>query len=370
MKVKTLIKSIRKFFKNIFDNRFITLVLIPSVLLLLAILFSGFSSLTYNASYTVLPQEHNPSKISPSRGDLYAGQTLRGEFVAKENNLGAVAIRLHNFNGKEAQLRIKRVPEDEIIFRFKEKNSNKWYYEHVYSGGQFHELEYFPFGFIPIADSKNKSYVFEIYSRNGEEGNVLSISNKQPHIITQYQFNRQELIGNNDMLIDFVLKKMIYAFSHLEFYFVVFIFLLPFVFHFIWISFLKEYLSAPFKRITKKMSETLSPLLGKSQLMPYLEEMTIFDVLIIVGLIFDILFIEHSNVLITITLLLLWLFNVLVRKVDSTPNFGIALVFLIICPILYAFTNEIGAEKAAVWVILFLIFGAVHTLFQLPARKI
>lgn len=371
MKLKTVSKYIHRFTKSLAANRIVTDLLIPIVLLLFALGFSSFSSLTYNASYTVLPHEHrNSYSISPREGELYKEQYIRGEFQAKENNLGALAIRMHNYNKDDKTTGQNRIEDDELIFRLKEKGSNKWYYEQTYSGGQFLELVHFPFGFTLVPDSKNKYYQFEIISLNGQKGNALLLEDREPIIITQYQYNRTQLLGDSQMLVSFILQKMLYAFSNIEFYFTVLIFSIPFIFYSLRKTIIGKYLFKPISLTSKKVTYLAKKIEDKTILYKYLEDITIFDIFVLMGVLIDVIVIKNNSILITLTLIFLWLFNIFVRNVTGVASYGVAIYMLLVCSVLYAFGQPEMAEKAAVWVMIFLSIGTFQALNEISKEKI
>lgn len=371
MKLKTVSKHIQALTNRLAANRIVTNVIVPVILLLFAIGFSSFSSLTYNSSYTVLPHEHrNSYSISPREGELYKGNTIRGEFQAKEDNLGAVAVRMHNYNKDDRTTGQNKIEDDEILFKFKEKESDRWYYEQRYSGGQFLELIHFPFGFAPIADSKDKKYTFEITSLNGIKGNALTLGGKEPIIISQYQFSKSDLLNDRSVLTSFILQKMYYAFSNLEFYFTVLIFSLPFIFYSLRNTFIGKYLFKPLSATTSRINHIANKIKDKTELYKYIEELTIFDILVFIGVIIDIVVIEHNNMLITITLIFLWLFNIFVRKVYSIANFSVGIILLIACGFLYALGQPDMAEKAAVWFMIFLTIGTVQSINEISRAEV
>ncbi len=371
MKVKKISQHIGGASKALFANRIIANIIIPGILLLIGFGLSVFSSLTHNASYTILPYEHKSSyTISPSQGELYAKQTIKGEFKAEENNLGAVAVRLHNYNKEHEEIGILKKQDDTIVFRLKEKNDQKWIYEQKYSGGQFLELVHFPFGFPPITNSQGKNYQFEIISLNGQKGNALTLTDKQPIIVSLYQFNKGELVSNTPLLTHFIIQKVLYAFSHIEFYLIVFIFLLPFIFYYLWRTFLGEIISKYYNRQTKKISKSTAQVTGLKVLGRAIEELTIFDVLIGLCLLFDILFIENLNILVTLTVLMLWLFNCIVNKYRSKASF-VLVVGLLLISIFVSFGHYQNlVERIAFWILLFTAFGAVQALFEHKYTKI
>ena len=338
-------------------NQWILIVVIPIILFCLGLFLSIFTSLTYNASTTILPSEVKEYYILPESGALFAKKKIIGEFTAKENNLGAVALRLHNDN-PDINIGGRRREDDRIIFRIKEKGQSKWYYEQIYSGGQFHELEHFPFGFEPIPDSKNKHYYFEIVSKRGAQGNALLLIDQAPVIITHYQFNKNELMQDKKLAIYFVIQKIAYAFSHIHFYSTVFIFFLPLFSYFIMIR-----LFGFGKMMGRLFLKKFYPRKKYTVLERYLQSISFFDLLIFLSFLIDIFFVQSNNNVIIIILLLLFFIKQKNKQAGSQEIFGLAFFFLCLCPFLLALEQNRMAEKTIIWTFLLLILGVIQSIF-------
>src|SRR6476646_8964957 len=94
-------------------------IVIPAFLLL----FWAILSLMYSSykSFTVLQYAH----YQDNRNDFFnkrllRGKMLTGDFYAKENHLGIVAIRMGDIP------KVGFENEDILTFRIKEKNTQKW----------------------------------------------------------------------------------------------------------------------------------------------------------------------------------------------------------------------------------------------------
>lgn len=78
------------------------------------------------------------------------------------------------------------------------------------------------------------------------------------------------------------------------------------------------------------------------------------------GIFLDVFFLSFSSDLLILILTALWVLAVWLYKFDGRISVGIALGFLIICPILLVFKKEPIAEKAAIWVYMFLAIGVIQ----------
>lgn len=188
------------------------LILIISLFILGVVL----SLLTYSEKFSILSFSHNRNNFFYLQNtELLKGQTIRGEFVAKENNLGILAIRFNTFN---------RINKDTVIFSIKQKNAKSWYYQNKYKVDQFQPDNYFTFGFPVISNSNSKVYQFEIKSISGEIGNAITISSKEPVFLSKYQF------PNAKLSLGYIFKKLVNSFTNSEFIFHSIAYFLPLYF--------------------------------------------------------------------------------------------------------------------------------------------
>lgn len=354
----------KKSYKNI-----IKFIVLPAVLCILGVGLTFFTLLTFKASYTVLPINHvNNFTLNPNSGNLYAGKILKGNFWSEENNLGAIALRIHNYNVQNI-VDIKPVVEDKLIFRIKEYGKQNWYSINRYNGGQFRELELFPFGFKPIKDSQNKRYVFELESLNGNKTNALTLSSMSPALVSAYQFNKNDLINNNALLIKFVSRKIIYGITDLASFYTFYIFFLPLILYLLWISLVGVYLSRPINSIIAYLVRHIRKYKNYSYLGKYIKRISLFGILIFIGFILDIYFIYEQNILITIVLLSLWISRIVKQKYGGSPSFLLALIFLLLLPFNLWFDLKQVAAKSAVWIVLLLILGVLQEIIILHFPK-
>lgn len=106
--------------------------------------------------------------------DILKGGAVNFEFKAKYNNLGQIQFLFDNHN---------RINSDVLIFYIKEKGSNNWYSQNYHDTSKMDIGQFYPFGFLPIKDSKDKTYEVRIVSRDGIPGNSVSLSGT----VNQYQ---------------------------------------------------------------------------------------------------------------------------------------------------------------------------------------
>jgi len=315
-------------------KKYTSYFLIPALLIFLWI----FLSIIYNsyASISVLtyPDNNNTYKIESHTKEIYKGETIYGEFKANENNLGIISVRFNTF---------ARINDDVLIFRIKEKNAKKDYYDNFYKVDQFQPDELFTFGFPIIKESKNKTYEFSLTSTKGRFKNAVAISPINPIVVTKYQFTKSELLSDKKLFIIHFWKKFLNSFTSIDFFVSSLVYLLPFVLYVFWIYQVKPFLiffsvKHPEFKYVVKLNLIVAYLLG----------------LIIVNIFFVR---QLSSVLSTLILLVSWIVISKRYSLKSNTTFLLALCFLLLIPLFFIFNLFDVAERSAVWLYYFLIIG-------------
>jgi hypothetical protein len=164
-----------------------------------------FSQLSF---YSVVEESRGGINSGLRGKPLYKNQKISGEFVSTEDNLGIVLVRFFNFN---------RANSGEVSFKIKEKSAKKWHIKNKYNVDQFQPNEYFTFGFPIIADSRGKTYQFEITSIDGKKGDVISLSENKSPFAAVYNFSGHQLKSDIGVLARFICKKLLFAFSQINY---------------------------------------------------------------------------------------------------------------------------------------------------------
>ena len=346
------------------SNKSVKLVAISLFLLLLWFGLTLFYVITFDTSFSIWSYNHSKSDIKNLSKDLiYKGKTIRGEFVAQDNNLGIISVRFQTY------IRPPYALEDSFLFRLKEKNAGKWYYENVYRSGLVYDVPFFPFGFPQISDSKGRIYDFEITSLSGNVINGLSISNRYPILVSKYKYSGHELWKNKEKLIKFLITKFSNAMQNPDVIFSSFIYLLPLIFYLVWISFLEKIIrpvAGRLKKVAERLENTpLGPFirLFKKIFIYNLDYFLVFVVLI------DVLVMQLTNDVTYAVIMPLWVATLKVYGDDGKKSFIVSLVFIIICPLFLGLKSLPTAEKSAVWAYMFLIAGVIQTLLELKSAK-
>lgn len=314
------------------NNKWIKWGLIP---ILLFILWTGLSIAYYknNFGLTSLTTNYNKNQfINYTSKRLQKGNVLSGEFKAKYDYLGIVAIRFNTFF---------QINEDIIRFRIKEKNSSKWYFQYDYTTPQFQPNQLFTVGFPVISDSAGKTYLFEIESLQGEKNNAVAISPIEPVIVTKYQYPKKEIISDIDKAFNFILLKIVNSFMSIDFIISTFAYLMPLTGYIIYQLYFQKYLSDKYHIV---LSSVITILFIES------------------------LLVNNTNDLLVLILTGMVALVMIIYKLDSSIAFVIALFFISLASLFYIIGLNVVAENFAVWAYLLLAIGLLQALIVLKSK--
>lgn len=326
--------------------------------------------------FTLLTEEYSNQQLSTNETyELHQGDKIQGRFVASDNNLGIIGFRFWTFY---------RLNDDYIIFRIKEKNSDKWYYENNYKEDQFQPNQYFTFGFPTIDNSKGKEYIFEVESLQGKDGVGVGLSEIGPSFIVKYKYNRDSITSSKGNMISFSLLKIRNLINKPQFNAASFVYFLPLILYFIMLTpiyiniekkiivFLNKkkrffYLNIPYINLKplkiriKKIIIPISQFDGtktsssiKDIIIPFLKQPITALFLLILGVIVDIVFISKGDMTV---ILLLFLFISVIRYYNLSPKtlFILAVFILALSSFFYYLKLSAISERAAAWSWVFLV---------------
>ncbi|MBI5123540.1 hypothetical protein HZA75_06805 [Candidatus Roizmanbacteria bacterium] len=137
---------------------------------------------------------------------ILKGQKIIARFQSSENNLGVVQVRFVKFGEGR----------DTLVFRLKKEGEKNWYYENKYSGVNFQNGKYFPFGFPRLINSKNGSYIFELESVAGTDENGIGISYIEPQTSFVYNYSVREF-SKPSIFSKFIAKKILYVSQYINY---------------------------------------------------------------------------------------------------------------------------------------------------------
>lgn len=351
--------------KKFIPDRIKKLVIIPGGLFLIWIFLTLFYIFNYNLSLSVISYPGNSSNFSNfSTNRLHAGDTVRGKFTAEENYLGIVTLNFTTFN------QVDYADEDTLIFRLKQLGKKDWYYQNTYRSGTIFQVPFFPFGFPKIANSKGKTYEFEIKSLNGNQYNAVALSAWEPVLVTRYQVPKNKLLSSKQELLMFLGRKVWVSLQSPDVEFYSFVYLLPFIFYvLLFLSPFRRFffprLIALRKRTIKfiEQSPALSPLLQMARILKSIFSKHL-DVIIFAVILINIFFIPVLNDVALIVMTILWFYTAKLYGNTSRESFAVGIILLVLCPFILFFNLDNIAEKSAVWAYMFLLAGTIQILLE------
>lgn len=295
--------------------------LIPLILFLLGIKLTLLSIELKGERFNVVVQNLGWNSLSYLKAsELMAGEIISGEFTAKNNNLGTVAIRFDT---------LKRINNDALRFKIKEKGSTQWYYNNDYQTQVFSPDQLFPFGFPKISDSAGRIFQWEIESVSGKEGNAIKLSRLEPVLQIKYEFVQRELIKNPKAFIIFSIKRFGDIINS-EYLPLLVIYFSPFFVYLIGIVF-------------------TSGINARDLILALL-------VFLIVANISDV---GPGNDYVFGTISILWLVINFIFGLKGKLSVVLGLIFLLLTAIFLSVGNELLSERIAIWAYLFLLAGVI-----------
>jgi len=342
---------------------------IPFSLLCLWFCLSFWYILIFDQSLLVISYNHSANNFSTiSHTRLLAGERLSGDFIAKDNNLGAVAMRFKSFQ------RIPYSQEDTLVFRLKEKGQKAWYYENKYQSGLTFDVPFLPFGFPIIDESKGKEYIFELESLKGNVKNGVVLSTRDPFLVSKYKENKSEVLSNPKELVSFVFKKFFNSFNTIDILYSSFIFTLPFLFYIFWVPLYKyclDPLVALINRRPKKRSDGLTGYYLQFFLNYPLAILKYFFASFVVFVVFiDIIYLQTLNYLLYIVVVSIWIIILRKYQLKSKNSLFVGIFILFISPIALSINNNAMSEQAGAWAFMFLAGGLLMELLSNRDKKI
>lgn len=367
-----------KLLNKFFSKKWVYLFLLPCILFISGLFFAIYHIFTYDTYYLALPIVSDKSSVIYITDEKFKdGDIIRGEFTAHENNLGAVILKIKNNHDESIADNYK------VFFRFKESGSKSWLSENSYNGGQFKELNHFPFGLPLIGDSKNKRYIFEVTTKGVNEKNFLDVDNGQK-IISQYLYARSQF-KDPKILISFVFFKFKYITQNLDGLLTSLIYFIPLYGYFYILKDKNKIRLNPILSfilliyiIEKLIRQPMIKLLNRVLVGIYnlkiidskykLKTLSMFNILLFIIIIIDIFIIRIIDNYLFLIIMTLWIISLLIYNLYTLSSYLISIFFLIVTFLLILVSFENIAEKAAIWAYIFLVISVVHQIFYL--RKI
>ena len=273
--------------------------------------------------FSLVDNSQKSTEITTPGERLLKGQVITGRFQSDENNLGVLILNIdskimYNFEG-----------DDSLVFRLKEKDLQDWIATNTYTTSLLRTTQELPIGIPQLNDSKNKTYIFEIESQNGNIKNALFVSPETVKVSRVYRFSSDEVLSSKKTLATFMFKKISSQFTNVDYLLKSFIFLLPLLIYLLLLAFIYKF------RPPRKLLVILP--LG------------------IVAI--DILFLDQQFIGITIFTILLWGICIHQNKFNYKATF-IVFISLIGIWLLIMTTNISHIDKKLnIWTYIFLVIG-------------
>ena len=327
-------------------------IIISVILFSICSLICVLVGFVFKTSITVLGHVHmRDYALQTTSYDLKKGDKVEVRFKASEGNLGAISLQIRNYNTNE------RKDDHFLLFRIKEKGSTSWITEHKYYGGQFHDLEQFPFGFGPIRDSKGKTYVVELTSLDGTEDSKLTLKKSYPLLISYYQFDKKSLLSPQNFA-NFVVKKQLFSLSHPDYYFIALICYSPFLFY----LFLLSSKQKPFyKYAEQKINEYLRKYKNHAYTKLFSEvSKNIAIIPLIVLILGDVVFIKTSYIFVTYIIVGIMTYCLIFKKLSALFLLKIGFLSFIMVIFFLLFNLTDSAEKLIGWGIWIFLVSIIY----------
>lgn len=284
-------------------------------------------------SFSILTNRYGRENlVSAKPGEYMTGEIITGEFMAREDNLGIVSLRLDTDHVIDA---------DKVILRLKEKGKNDWYYENRYRITKLANTSRFPFGFPVIHNSRGKIFRFEVEIIRGAPGNALQLNTDYPVYTAHYKFYKNELMKSPIKFAAFLAKKVAYYFSN------------P-------------------RTLTSTFGVLLIPLLLWAVVRTFYRKLRVAHIAVFLVLyltVYEALYIVKlsETIILLITGAVLIPFSYL--KLKSGTSFIFAFAYLVFMSLLFFAGDEHAIQAVAIWAYAFLILGLFQSYWELRPKR-
>lgn len=375
------LKNFVRILSVLFKYKLVSMFIFPLILLSLWVFLSVKEIYHLDNVFLQLTNEYNHDQlINPDFTELTQGEKIQGQFTARENHLGIVAIRFWNFY---------RLNDDYVSFRIREKTQLDWYYQNSHKVDQFQPHGLFPFGFPVIPDSAGKTYVFEAESTTGSTGNAIGLSPIEPVFAARFKYPRQLVFSSLSNLIDFLTRKFIDLLLTPKFVASSFIYLLPFLLYVPYLlgnvfarslvkllksralqideeighfrSFLKHHLY----KFLFWFSLTIAHAVQDEQSSPRISKFLVF---LAIGL--DIFWIRREDSTV-VMLVVLWVVLIKIYSVSLKTTYSLALILFLLSFITWYIgdvNTQFASERTLAWALLFVTISTVQMTVDLNQK--
>ena len=345
-------------YKN-FLTKILLWIIVPIILLfvwfggaLFASPYGGFTTLVY-------PHTSNEYTFLPKNNILLRGEKLVGKFKAEDNDLGIVALQVSRSLAAQ--------PDQALYLKFhiREVGAKSWYYENTYNIGSLREDQFIVFGFPKITNSKDKIYVFELLSLNGDNTSAVSVIQGYDSFVTRYIYSRKE-IAEHKLYIAMPYRKILSVIMYPKVLLSSSIFLLPLVYY---LLFIFLYSSAHIAIILSRFfghtpDSGPSGKQGSNQFVKHHLRKSLLGSLTITLILVDLFLIQSIYYGIALGLLGFWIIAVTKDKISWKISLLLSFIFLLISELDIAFKLIPQEDKSAMWVYFFLSIAVFQIIYR------
>jgi len=181
----------------------------------MVILFIFFS--TYTSDYNFFSVQKKYTNIIPS-SILLSHIPYTFSFISQENNMGVILVHLTNAVGDMLTKTEAIDPNKHQRFqiRMKEQGMMQWYASQDTAPAEIGNSSSYPFGFPPIIDSKNKTYIVEMSIKDIDYTSTVIFNKDTYPLTTIHQIPKQTLLKNPLKLLAHVTGRLQTAFTNPE----------------------------------------------------------------------------------------------------------------------------------------------------------
>ncbi len=139
-------------------------------------------------------------------------------FTSQEDNMGVILVHLTNVVGSTERQTVPVNPKKQQRFqmRMKERDAQQWYASQDTAPAEIGDSSSYPFGFPPIVDSKNKTYLVEMSILDIDYRSTVLFNKDEYPLITVHQIPKQTLLKKPLKLLSHAAGKLQTAFTNPE----------------------------------------------------------------------------------------------------------------------------------------------------------
>jgi hypothetical protein len=315
----------------------LSLALVLVFLILFWVVMVVKTILSVDNSFTTYSYQDKNSAIKyfkNSRGDI---RKISGSIVANDNYLGTLVVQFDPVITTTARI---------VQIQIKEKQQDNWLTRTTMNTSSIKYLPAYPFGFPVQADSKGKTYWFELEILNGQEKGTLAFK-KGPSIITsKYQYPKKLLLTHPQILSELIIHKGVYAFYNNNLLIISIVYFIPL---FIYLSLLRASKSKPASALKSKMRQQLLEHITQIKY-PYLY-------LIIFFIVFDLFILPLRSDIYTLFLISYYIWCIYRYKLSQATSFYIVSILLSGSMLFFMLNIPLISERFAMWSYNFLLIA-------------